>query len=113
MSYSALQSGYLQSFCEVMSEELEKIPGDSRTLIGFITYNSSVHFYNLSEDLSTPQIHIVSDVDGEYIHSYNFRGDGVHCPLLFSQSFEYKRTKHATSASTYIIDNVPFTVRGG
>ena len=65
VSYNALQTGYLQSFCEVLSEEIDKIPGDSRTMIGFITYNSSVHFYNLSEDLSTPQIHIVSDVDGK------------------------------------------------
>ena len=76
VSYNALQTGYLQSFCEVLSEEIDKIPGDSRTMIGFITYNSSVHFYNLSEDLSTPQIHIVSDVDGRCltIHNQHYLG---------------------------------------
>jgi len=57
--------GYLQTFCEVLAEDLDKLPGDSRTMVGFITYNSSVHFYNLSEDLSVPQIQVVSDVDGE------------------------------------------------
>lgn len=64
VSYNALQGGGLQSFCEVLADELDKLPGDSRALIGFISYNSSVHFYNLSDDLSTPQMHVVSDVDG-------------------------------------------------
>jgi len=58
----------LQSFCEVLAAEIDKLPGDSRTLIGFITYNSSVHFYNLSEELSTPQMHVVSDVDGMHVY---------------------------------------------
>ena len=65
VSYHALQNGGLQSFCEILSDELDKLPGDSRTMVGFISYNSSVHFYNLSEELSTPQMHIVSDVDGK------------------------------------------------
>ncbi|KAF6029799.1 SEC24B [Bugula neritina] len=67
VSYTALQTGYLQSFCEVLAAEIDKLPGDSRTLIGFITYNSSVHFYNLSEELSTPQMHVVSDVDDVFL----------------------------------------------
>ena len=30
-------------------DELEKLPGDSRTQIGFITYDRVVHFYSMPE----------------------------------------------------------------
>lgn len=40
------------------------MPGDSRTKIGFLTFDSTVHFYNLQEGLSQPQMLVVSDIDG-------------------------------------------------
>ena len=58
-------------FCQTLQEELERIPGDARTQIGFITFDRSLHYYNLSEGLSQPQMLVVSDVDGMqrlYIH---------------------------------------------
>lgn len=42
-----------------------RLPGDSRTRIGFITFDSTVQFYNLQEGLSQPQMLIVSDIDGK------------------------------------------------
>ena len=57
-------SGYLNVFCETLLDVLEKIPGDSRTQIGFIAYDSAVHFFNLAEGLSQPQMLTVSDVEG-------------------------------------------------
>jgi len=42
-----------------------RLPGDSRTKIGFITFDSTIHFYNLQEGLSQPQMLIVSDIEGE------------------------------------------------
>jgi protein transport protein SEC24 len=33
--------------CELIKDNLDKIPGDSRALIGFLTFNKSVNFYNL------------------------------------------------------------------
>lgn len=35
--------------------------------IGFITFDSTIHFYNLQEGLSQPQMLIVSDVDGKLL----------------------------------------------
>lgn len=64
VSYSAVETGYLRCFCETLLEELEKLPGDSRTRVGFMTFDSALHFYNLAEGLSQPQMMIVSDIDG-------------------------------------------------
>lgn len=33
--------------------------------MGFITFDSTIHFYNLQEGLSQPQMLIVSDIEGE------------------------------------------------
>ncbi|XP_077505314.1 protein transport protein Sec24AB isoform X2 [Amblyomma americanum] len=69
VSHGAVQTGYLSSFCKVLLEELDNIPGDSRTQVGFVTFDSSVHFYNLGEGLSQPQMMLVSDIDDVFVPS--------------------------------------------
>lgn len=69
VSHGAVQTGYLSSFCKVLLEELDNIPGDSRTQVGFVTFDSSVHFYNLGEGLSQPQMLLVSDIDDVFVPS--------------------------------------------
>ena len=32
--------------------------------VGFLTFDSTVHFYNLQQGLSQPQMLVVSDIDG-------------------------------------------------
>ena len=59
-----LLTGYLKLFCETLLEELDRLPGDGRTRIGFMTYSTSVHYFNLAEGLSQPQMLVVSDIDG-------------------------------------------------
>ena len=39
----------LFSYSTFFIDELEKLPGDSRTQIGFITYDRVVHFYSMPE----------------------------------------------------------------
>lgn len=63
VSRNAVNTGYLHSACETLLEHLEKIPGDTRTQIGFITYNSALHFYNLSDALSQPRMMTYPDLD--------------------------------------------------
>jgi protein transport protein SEC24 len=63
VSRNAINTGYLAAFCETLAENLEKIPGDARAQIGFITYSNSIHFYNLSEALSQPRMLIYPDID--------------------------------------------------
>lgn len=52
-------------FVFITPGECFRLPGDSRTKIGFITFDSTIHFYNLQEGLSQPQMLIVSDIEGE------------------------------------------------
>lgn len=51
----------------------DDIPGDSRTNIGFITYDSAVHFYQISNsDGGQPKQLIVSDISGK-LHLKTFK----------------------------------------
>lgn len=67
VSFNAVSTGYLSVFCQTLLDELDRVPGDARTQIGFITVDSSVHFYNLAEGLSQPQMYMVSDVEGWFM----------------------------------------------
>ncbi|XP_043917273.1 protein transport protein Sec24B-like isoform X2 [Protopterus annectens] len=67
VSHNAVESGYLNTFSQSLLETLDKLPGDSRTKIGFVTFDSTVHFYNLQEGLSQPQMLIVSDIDDVFL----------------------------------------------
>lgn len=72
VSRLALETGYLKVFTDVLSDELDKLPGDKRTMIGFITYDRSVHFYSMPEGASQPTQLNVSDVEGEKSQTFNF-----------------------------------------
>ncbi|XP_013920370.1 PREDICTED: protein transport protein Sec24B-like isoform X2 [Thamnophis sirtalis] len=67
VSHNAIEAGYLEVVCQSLLENLDKLPGDTRTKIGFITFDSTVQFYNLQEGLSQPQMLIVSEIDGKII----------------------------------------------
>ncbi|XP_041044984.1 protein transport protein Sec24B-like isoform X2 [Carcharodon carcharias] len=67
VSHNAVESGYLDICCQSLLENFDKLPGDSRTRIGFITFDSTVHFFNLQEGLSQPQMLIVSDIEDIFI----------------------------------------------
>jgi protein transport protein SEC24 len=47
--------------------QLEALPGDSRTAVAFITFDSSVHFYSLAENQSQPHQMVVVDIDGRFL----------------------------------------------
>uniref|UniRef100_A0A8D3CML1 SEC24 homolog A, COPII coat complex component n=1 Tax=Scophthalmus maximus TaxID=52904 RepID=A0A8D3CML1_SCOMX len=64
VSHNAMETGYLNVFCQSLLDNINALPGDSRTKVGFITFDSTIHFYNLQEGLSQPQMLIVSDIEG-------------------------------------------------
>lgn len=67
VSFNAVETGYLSVFCQVLLEEIDKLPGDSRAQIGFIAYDRALHFFNLAEGLSQPQMLTVSDIDDIFL----------------------------------------------
>ncbi|XP_041845495.1 protein transport protein Sec24B [Melanotaenia boesemani] len=71
VSHNAVEAGYLKYFCESLLENLDKMPGDTRTRVGFLTFDSTIHFYNLQEGLSQPQMLVVSDIDDIFIPSHD------------------------------------------
>lgn len=67
VSHNAVETGYLDVVCQSLLDNIDTLPGDTRTKIGFITFDSTVHFYNLQEGLSQPQMLIVSDIEDVFI----------------------------------------------
>ena len=53
VSKPAIDTGYLQIATSTIKSVIEGklLPGGERTRIGFITYDSAVHFYNLRPTL--------------------------------------------------------------
>ncbi|XP_075904184.1 protein transport protein Sec24A isoform X2 [Nelusetta ayraudi] len=71
VSHNAVESGYLKYLCESLLDNLDRLPGDARTKVGFLTFDSTIHFYNLQEKLSQPQMLVVSDIDDVFIPSHD------------------------------------------
>ncbi len=69
VSWNAMQSGYLKIACDTILANLDAIPGDSRALIGFVAYNSAVHFFSMSPELTRPHMMVVKDIDEIFLPS--------------------------------------------
>ncbi|XP_058054708.1 protein transport protein Sec24A [Anopheles bellator] len=67
VSSLAQQSGYLHTVCNTLSEHLDNLPGDARTQVGFIAFNSAIHFYNIAEGYSQPHEVTVLDVEDVFL----------------------------------------------
>lgn len=69
-SYAAVQSGALIAALHSIRSSLELLPrrADGQgTKIGIMTFDKVVHFYNLSESLSQPQMMVMSDVEDPFV----------------------------------------------
>lgn len=62
VSATAVRSGLLQSAARAIKSSLDDLPGGNRTKIGFITFDNGVHYFNLSPELASPQMLVVSDL---------------------------------------------------
>ncbi|XP_051118622.1 protein transport protein Sec24-like At3g07100 [Andrographis paniculata] len=67
VSISAVRSGMLEIVAQTIKSCLDSLPGAPRTQIGFITYDSTIHFYNMKSSLMQPQMMVVSDLDDIFV----------------------------------------------
>ncbi|KAL0840640.1 hypothetical protein ABMA28_015839 [Loxostege sticticalis] len=69
VSQIARDSGYLQVVCDTLKAQLEQLPGDARTQIGFICYDAHIHYYLMSDGLTRPKEMTVLDIDDVFLPS--------------------------------------------
>lgn len=67
VSRLACECGYLDVVCRTLLAELDNVPGDARTSVAFISYDSAVHFYSLAEGQGQPHQMTVVDIDGTFL----------------------------------------------
>ncbi|KAL5735789.1 hypothetical protein ACOSQ2_030577 [Xanthoceras sorbifolium] len=67
VSISAVRSGMIEVVAQTIKSCLDELPGFPRTQIGFITYDSTIHFYNMKSSLTQPQMVVVSDLDDMFV----------------------------------------------
>lgn len=67
VSSLAQQTGYLHTICSTLIEQLDSLPGDARTQVGFVAYNSAIHFYNIAEGYNQPHEITVLDVEDVFL----------------------------------------------
>ncbi|VDK65559.1 unnamed protein product [Onchocerca ochengi] len=73
ISQNAIETGYLYTFTEQLLITLEQLPGDERTMLGFIGVDSAVHFFQF-RGKSRPQQLIVEECSDIFLP--------VNCGLL-------------------------------
>lgn len=67
VSLTAVRSGMLEVLAQTIKNCLDTLPGFPRTQIGFITYDSTVHFYNMKSSLTQPQMMVMSDLEDVFV----------------------------------------------
>lgn len=60
VSAAAFACGMVSVVAHTIKDCLDQLPGDERTLVGFITYDAHLHFYNLKANLAAPQVRVLS-----------------------------------------------------
>lgn len=71
-----MKSGLVHLLCSQIKRILKHLPVDqgqhkSKMRVGFITFNSTVHFYNIKSNLAQPQMMVVGDVQVNVIVTKN------------------------------------------
>jgi protein transport protein SEC24 len=62
VSQGAVQSGLLATAVNAIKGTLDSLPGDQRTQVGFITYDSTIHLYRLGAGKTQPQMMVLADL---------------------------------------------------
>jgi protein transport protein SEC24 len=59
-----VSSGFLQTTIDTIKDTLDTLPGGERARVGFLTYDSTLHFYALKPGpAAAPQMMVVAELD--------------------------------------------------
>jgi protein transport protein SEC24 len=72
VSYNAIRTGVVTLFCQQIKHMLKDLPKDpgmeeSAIEVGFVTYDQTLHFYNLKSTVGQPQMLVVGDVQDVFV----------------------------------------------
>ena len=72
VSYQSIQRGMVNILAEELNSLLDNLPKDvgmeeSFIKVGFVTYNTQLHFYNIKGNLAQPQMMVVTDLDEPFL----------------------------------------------
>ena len=67
VSFAAVSTGVLATATNAILNCLDRLPGEDRAQVAFVTYDSGVHFYNLKKELRAPQMLVVPDVSDLFL----------------------------------------------
>jgi protein transport protein SEC24 len=67
VSAPAVAAGLVGAAAQAIRACLDGLPGDDRTLVGFLTFDTSLHFYSLRPALSAPQMMVVAEIDDPFL----------------------------------------------
>ncbi|GMH74564.1 hypothetical protein TrST_g8776 [Triparma strigata] len=67
VSGAAARAQSLASIAESIKSNLDHLMSNPRTMVGFLTFDKSVHFYNMKSTLTQPQMLVVSDLKELFI----------------------------------------------
>lgn len=66
VSSAAVASGATAATCMCIEQVLDSLLGGDSTMVGIVTYDSSVHFFSVAKDQSNPQMLVMPDVNDVY-----------------------------------------------
>uniref|UniRef100_A0A8C6EYW8 SEC24 homolog D, COPII coat complex component n=1 Tax=Marmota marmota marmota TaxID=9994 RepID=A0A8C6EYW8_MARMA len=72
VSYSNIKSGLVKLICEELKTVLERLPREeheesSAVRVGFVTYHTVLHFFNVKSNLAQPQMMVVTDIGEVFV----------------------------------------------
>lgn len=136
VSKSAVDTGYLAIATATILKAIESnsIPGGDRTVVGFLTFDDKVHYYNLKSTLKQPQMIVNTDDDPDFlpipedlmVNLADSRELVIELlsqlPIMFSDSSEYETNldhiiksigimTRVTGAKVFLFESSPISAK--
>ena len=68
----AIATGYLDIVCSVLKKNIANLPGDARTKVSIICFDSSIHYLAVLENQDKAQLLSFPDIDGKFTQIIEF-----------------------------------------